>query len=88
MASDAPRRWTGRLRRLITTVPFLVTVAVLVVLVIAYTLAGFFLCRGGCRKGQKGGGGLPRTAVLSTRPFVSPMLYARHGVVRETPADI
>ncbi len=34
------------------------------------------LCRG-CRKGQKGGGGVPRTTVLSTRPFVSPMLSPR-----------
>ncbi len=43
MASDALRRWAGRLRHLVTTVRFLVTVAVLVVLVAAYTLAGFFL---------------------------------------------
>jgi Domain of Unknown Function (DUF748) len=43
MASDAPRRWARRLRVLVTTVPFLVTVAVVAVLAVAYTLAGFFL---------------------------------------------
>ncbi len=43
MTSDAPRGWTRRLRRLVTTVPFLVTVAAVAVLAVAYTLAGFFL---------------------------------------------
>ena len=43
MTSDAPRRWARRLLVLVTTVPFLVTVGVLAVLVVAYTLAGFFL---------------------------------------------
>jgi hypothetical protein len=43
MTGDAPHRWTRRLRSLVTTVPSLVTVAVLAVLAVAYTLAGFFL---------------------------------------------
>jgi len=38
----AARHWT-RFRRLVTGVPFLVTVAVMVILGVAYTLAGFFL---------------------------------------------
>ncbi len=43
MASDAARRWARRLLLLVTGVPFLVTAAVLAVLAVAYTLAGFFL---------------------------------------------
>jgi uncharacterized protein involved in outer membrane biogenesis len=43
MTSDAARRWARRLRRLVTGVPFLVTASVIVVLFVAYTLAGFFL---------------------------------------------
>lgn len=43
MASDAARHWARRLRRLVTGVPFLVTAAVVVLLAVAYTLAGFFL---------------------------------------------
>jgi hypothetical protein len=43
MTSDDARRWARRLRLLVTTVPFLVTVAVVAVLAAAYTLAGFFL---------------------------------------------
>jgi uncharacterized protein involved in outer membrane biogenesis len=43
MTADALRRWSRRLLRLVTGVPFLVTVAVLAVLLVAYTLAGFFL---------------------------------------------
>ena len=43
MASGAPRRWAQWARRLVTTVPFLVAVAVLVVLVVSYTLVGFLL---------------------------------------------
>ena len=43
MTSLAGRRWVQRLRHLVTSVPFLVTAAVVVVLFAAYTLAGFFL---------------------------------------------
>jgi uncharacterized protein involved in outer membrane biogenesis len=43
MPPDALRHWAGRLRRLVTGVPFLVTAAVLAVLAVAYTLAGFLL---------------------------------------------
>lgn len=43
MVSDAARRWVRRLRPLVTRVPFLVTAAVVAVLALAYTLAGFFL---------------------------------------------
>ena len=43
MTADALRRWSRGLLRLVAGVPFLVTVAVLAVLVVAYTLAGFFL---------------------------------------------
>jgi uncharacterized protein involved in outer membrane biogenesis len=40
---DGPRHWTRRLRHLVVQVPFLVTAAVIVLLVAAYTIAGFFL---------------------------------------------
>lgn len=43
MTSDVVHRWARRIRVLVTGVPFLVTAAVLVILVVAYTLAGFFL---------------------------------------------
>ena len=43
MTPLADRLWGGRLRRLVTGVPFPVTTAVAVVLFAAYTLAGFFL---------------------------------------------
>jgi uncharacterized protein involved in outer membrane biogenesis len=43
MAFDAPRRWTRRFRPLVTGVPFLVTVGLIAVLFLAYTLAGFLL---------------------------------------------
>ena len=43
MMADALRGATARLRRLVTGVPFLVTVAVLGLLFVAYTLAGFLL---------------------------------------------
>ena len=44
MSSDEPRRpWTQRVRRIVTGVPFLVTAVVIVLLAVAYTLAGFFL---------------------------------------------
>jgi len=41
-SSFAARQWT-RVRRLVSGVPFLVTVAVILILGVAYTLAGFFL---------------------------------------------
>ena len=43
MTADFLRRWTRRLVPLVTTVPFRVMVAVVMVLVAAYTIAGFFL---------------------------------------------
>ncbi|HSF05857.1 MAG TPA: DUF748 domain-containing protein [Methylomirabilota bacterium] len=43
MTSDASRRWTRWLPPFVTGVPFLVTAAVVAVLAVAYTLAGFFL---------------------------------------------
>jgi uncharacterized protein DUF748 len=43
VTSDVLRPWARRLRRLVTGVPFLVSAAVVVVLFVAYTLAGFFL---------------------------------------------
>jgi len=43
MTAETPRSWTGRLRRLVTGVPFLITAGVVVILAIAYTLAGFLL---------------------------------------------
>ena len=43
MRAESARRWPQRLRRLVTTVPFLITVAVVAALAVAYTLAGFFL---------------------------------------------
>ncbi|HEU4371836.1 MAG TPA: DUF748 domain-containing protein [Methylomirabilota bacterium] len=43
MTLGAVPDWAGRLRRLVTAVPFLVTAGVLAVLAVAYTLAGFFL---------------------------------------------
>jgi len=43
MTSESSRRWPRRVLLLVTTVPFLVTVGVLAVLAVAYTLAGFFL---------------------------------------------
>ena len=43
MTSDVVHHWARRLRVLVTGVPFLVTAAVVVILVVAYTLAGFFL---------------------------------------------
>ncbi len=43
MASDAARHLARPLRLLVTRVPFLVTAAVVAVLAVAYTLAGFFL---------------------------------------------
>jgi uncharacterized protein involved in outer membrane biogenesis len=43
MTAESLRSWHRRLRRLVTTVPFLVTLGVVGVLVAAYTLAGFLL---------------------------------------------
>jgi uncharacterized protein involved in outer membrane biogenesis len=43
MASETRRPWIQRLRRVVTGVPFLVTAGVIVVLAVAYTLAGFLL---------------------------------------------
>ena len=43
MPPDAPRPWAGRLRRLVTGVRFLVVAALVAVLAVAYTLAGFLL---------------------------------------------
>ena len=43
MTVEVVRRWSARLRRVVTGIPFLVTAGVLVVLLVAYTLAGFFL---------------------------------------------
>jgi hypothetical protein len=43
MPAETPRPWTGRLRRLVIGKPFLITAGVVVILAIAYTLAGFFL---------------------------------------------
>ena len=43
MTPEDDRRWARRLLLLVTGVPFLVTAAVVVVLAVAYTLAGFFL---------------------------------------------
>jgi uncharacterized protein involved in outer membrane biogenesis len=43
MMSERAHRWMRRLRPVVTGIPFLVSVAVVVVLAAAYTLAGFFL---------------------------------------------
>jgi uncharacterized protein involved in outer membrane biogenesis len=43
MIPDIARRWGQRLRRLVTGTAFLVTVAVLAVVALIYTLVGFFL---------------------------------------------
>jgi hypothetical protein len=43
MTPLADHPWARRLRRIVTGTPFLVTAAVVVVLFVAYTLAGFFL---------------------------------------------
>jgi hypothetical protein len=43
MTADTPRPRARRLWLLVTGVPFLITVGVLVLLAVAYTLAGFFL---------------------------------------------
>jgi hypothetical protein len=43
MVPDLLRRGGGRLRRLVTGVPFLITVAVVALLFVGYTLAGFLL---------------------------------------------
>ena len=43
MATDETRPFARRIRRLVTGVPFLVTVGVVLFLFVAYTLAGFFL---------------------------------------------
>ena len=43
MTPESTRSWPRRLRHLVTTVPFLVTVGVVVLLFVAYTLAGFLL---------------------------------------------
>jgi uncharacterized protein involved in outer membrane biogenesis len=43
MTSEPTRRWSRRLRQLVTTVPFLVAIGVLALLAVAYTLAGFLL---------------------------------------------
>jgi uncharacterized protein involved in outer membrane biogenesis len=43
MTADAARRWARGLRSLITRAPFLIAAAVVAVVAVAYTLAGFFL---------------------------------------------
>src|SRR5687768_6508568 len=43
MTPDDARPWTRRVRRVVTSVPFLVSIGVIVLLFAAYTLAGLFL---------------------------------------------
>src|SRR2546426_11328321 len=66
MTPDADRPWARRLLALITRTWFLVIAAVVVVLAVAYTLAGFFL--------------VPRLIISYVPRYVQEQLKRRGGV--------